>query len=136
MYESKRLSDELMDVLYVHTQLNEAITPDRLKNIMLAAEFGGLEILRSHVKEPIGYVIFAKVNSDNLRLLKLNGGKIDFPHQWNSGYILFIVDTVILRSQCTLAKRRLFSLGKSKRCFAYIKKDKFKIKFIKSKSIQ
>lgn len=133
MYESKDLSDELMDVLYVNTQLNEAISPDKLKNLMLAAEFDGIEILRSHVREPIGYVIFAKVNSDNLRLLKLNGGRIDFPHQWNSGYIVFIIDIVILRNQCTLAKRRLFSLSKNMRLFAYIKKGKFTTKFIKKK---
>lgn len=72
MNSTENVANKLIDVFRV--RLVSRLNTDHadLVAIMSAFDFGHLEILRDYSGDPIGYVLFATVNSSTLRMLEKN----------------------------------------------------------------
>lgn len=127
MFHAKEMDSRIFDILYIRAQNQLNTTNVELNKIISAATNGHIVIFKSYVQEPIGYMIFAKVNSCTLNMIKMNFGEIAYPYEWRSGKIIFIVDLVLSRQQITFARRQLVTHLKSLRIAAFFKRERLSV---------
>lgn len=124
MFHAKKMDHRIFDIFYIRAQNQLHTTNIELNKIICAATNGHIVIFKSYVQEPIGYLIFARVNSCTLNMIKMNFGEIAYPYEWRSGRIIFVVDLVLSKQQITFAREQLLSYLKSVKIAAFFKRGK------------
>lgn len=61
-----------------------------------SARSGNIKILRSHLGLQIGYIAYAKINSESVRRVVSSGEMPKFFYEWNEGYFTYIVDVAYI----------------------------------------
>lgn len=129
MFHAKEMDSRIFDILYIRAQNQLNTTNVELNKIISAATNGHIVIFKSYVQEPIGYLIFARVNSCTLNMIKMNFGEIAYPYEWRSGKIIFIVDLVLSKQQITFARQQLVAHLKSLKIAAFCKREKLSLMY-------
>lgn len=127
MFHERPMDRRIFDILYIRSRNQLDTNHLQLNKIISAANNGTIVIFKSYVGEPIGYLIFAKINSNTFEMIKMNFGEIAYPHEWNSGRIVFIVDCVISKSQSQFSRKQILDYLKTLKIYAFFKKGTIKL---------
>lgn len=127
MFHANEMDNRIFDILYIRAKNQLNTTKIELIEIINAATNGHIIVFKSYVQEPIGYLIFAKVNSCTLNMIKMNFGKISYPYEWRSGKIIFIVSIVLSQQQITFARQQLINHLKLFRISAFCKRKRLSL---------
>lgn len=117
----------LRNILLLRSSAGLQTDSEHVRKIVFSAERNLGRVFFDRHEQPYGYVIWARVNNESLRLM-LKGWRGPFiESEWSDGFIPVVLDIVIASSHRAAGKAELRKLARSLRVFAFQKREQTKI---------
>lgn len=119
--------DLLVQVLELRAKLGYATPPDTFTLLQRSAQANAIHFFRNGFGRPIGYVAWANVSPESLRLIRRQGRLPAYGYEWDEGRLTLLVDVAIRNDDAPHLRAHLREALRGKRCLAFHRRDRLSI---------